>query len=400
MKKIKIASLILVVCLGALFPQFVRGASGEPEPEETQCHYCDLIMPLLVGGLIGPQEKTLIFSVRTPEGTIPPPGPNLEILSNSATIVLDSDADGFVHLPFNINLVRENPPVNKLYDRQCSYEARLTCVFHKGIKQRVELDTRGKPSLGEGPLKVWYPPGLEKDAKATLEHLEQAAASIRSELGIEPASWGINLIGQDLSAINHTTLQYEPKWYTWSYSVDEMATAESRQNTVHEWVEYSLEKSAGLSQSSEGGSNRFVFDGLADYVSNRFSNRFSSEYSARLEQLLADGITSVNLPREFTFSGEAALTSSNKTFGFTAGYPLSYAFWERVSEQHGRDIPKRFLAAVHKEGAADYETCLRILKQLTGSETLRQELEAMDVAAALELIQKTGYPEAGKKSSP
>ncbi len=34
---------------------------------------------------------------------------------------------------------------------------------------------------------------------------------------------------------------------------------------------------------------------------------------------------------------------------FAAGYPLSFVFWERISREYGRDLPKRFLAQLQKK---------------------------------------------------
>ncbi len=243
------------------------------EPERSaQKRYRDPLMPLLVGGLIGPQEKTLTFSVRTQHAKIPPPGPKLEILSAKGRIVLHSDTDGFLRLPFNLELIKENPVIRKL-DEGLTFEFRLTFSTKRGINRGIELFTGDKAFVENGVIRVWHPPELEQEAEVVLRQLKQAFDFIRAELGVKPAAWGINVVEEDLSKLNHTTLQDHPKWYTWSYSISEIESKNGQRSNVHEWVEYTLDERVGLAQSGNGGSNRFVFDGLADYVSSRFCSR-------------------------------------------------------------------------------------------------------------------------------
>ena len=362
--------------------------AGEPE-RSAQKRYRDPLILALVGGLIGPQEKTLIFSVRTQDAKIPPLGPKLEILSANGRIVLHSDVDGFLRFPFNLELIKENPVIRKL-EEGITFDFRVTSSTKPGISGRLELFTGDKAFVENGVIRLWHPPELEQEAEVIIRQLKQAFDFIRAELGVKPTAWGINVVKEDLSKLNHTTLQDHPKWYTWSYSISEIESKNGQRSNVHEWVEHTLGERVGLVQSSNGGSNRFVFDGLADYISSRFCSLFPSDYLSRLHRLIDEGITSVNLPETFLWQAQQYSSPDHLTeelVKFPAGYPLSFAFWESMCAKHGRDLPKRFLEAVQTRKLTNYESCLRVLEQLTGSTSLKSTLEAMDVNETIQLIE-------------
>jgi len=382
--------VLILFGLGFLLESWAAPADGSQR--SPQRRYRDPLMPLLLGGLIGPQEKTLTCSVRTTDAKIPPPGPKLEIISTKGRIVLSSDTDGFLRFPFNLELIRENPAIGKLGEGLV-FTFRLTSSTTLGINKRIELSAGDKGFVGDGAIRVWYPPHLEQKAEATLGQLEEASDFIRSELGIEPAPWGINLVEMDLSKVNHTTLQDYPRWYTWSYSVSQIESRNSQRANVHEWVEHTLNECVGLVQCDNETSNRFVLDGLADYVGSRFSKHFPTDYLSRLHGLIDEGMTSVNLPEMFSWQAHRRYASPGQLkealVEFPAGYPLSFAFWERTCAEYGRDLPRRFVEAVRKEESRSCESCLRILEQLTGSSLLESRLEAMDVNETIQLIQDT-----------
>ena len=361
---------------------------GSPNPS-TSRHYRDPMMPLLVGGIIGPQEKTLAFRVTTENGGIPEPGPKLEIHSNNGVITLESDADGYLKYPFTLSLVKENPIVTKL-DDNITFELRLTVVSKPGIKQRRELSVGDKPYIDCGPCRLWYPSGNLERTNEILTDLKAADTFIHSELGIKPSPWGINLVAQDLSKVNYTTLQDYPKWYTWSYPIDEISSVKARKTNVHEWVEHSLSECVGLKQSSVGGSNRFVLDGLAEYISIRFTKHVPAFYLSDLQQLLNNNVNRVDLPNRFTWQPKQYRNPEqlmDELTMFTAGYPLSYAFWEGLSEKYGRDIPKRFISQLQQHDQSNNEICVRTLERITGSNQLQSQLQIMDVDKAIQLIQ-------------
>ena len=147
MQKIAILILMSSLSLGLAAP------SSNPGPND-QRHYRDPILPLLVGGIVGPQEKTFIIRVRTVGGEIPEPGPKLEIHSSSGSIVLHSDSDGFLKYPFSIALVKENPTYTMLV-RELVLELRLTSVTKLGIRQRTELSAGTKPFMEHGSFRIW-----------------------------------------------------------------------------------------------------------------------------------------------------------------------------------------------------------------------------------------------------
>ena len=376
--------LIVLVMLNCLF----ANPALQGKESNIRRRYRDPLLPLLKGGLIGPQEKTLIFSVRSPDGKIPPQGPKLEILSSTGRIVLNSDTSGFIRFPFNLDLVRENPTISKLGDENYVFEARLTSSARKGVTKRIELSAKGKDSVGDDSIRVWYPPGSKMKADLVLKQCRLAYRFIHTELGVTPPPWGVNLIREDLSEANQTTLQAYPQWYTWSYPIEEALSSKGKQVNTHEWVEYTLEQLGIEQSSSPQGSNRFVLDGLSEYLSIRFTGYMPSDYLSRLTKLVNRDITVINLAMEFkapTANHASPDQLRRELERFTAGYPLSYVFWEHTSSEYGRDLPKRFINKIQKLEKVDYETCIHTLEELTGA-SLKHELEAMDLHKAVQLI--------------
>ena len=368
----------------------LSSASPTDLPESnTNLYYRDLVMPLLVGGVIGPQEKTLAFRVRTEDDQIPKPGPKLKICSSSGAISLHSDTDGFVKYPFNLALFKENPTIKKITNDPITLESRLSSVTIRGITQLIELSVGEKPYMDCGSCRLWYPAGHLERANVISKDLRAACEFIHRELGVTPIHWGINLVAQDLNKVNYTTLQDYPKWYTWSYSVDEINSSGARKNIVHEWVEQTLVERVGLKQSSTGGSNRFVLDGLAVYVSIRFTKYIPSSYLSDLQALSNTSVNKVDLPNQFRWQPKQNQNPGqfkDELVQFPAGYPLSYAFWEDLSRKHGRDTPKRFISQLHQGVKSDTESCIHTLEHLTGSNQIRSKLETMDIDKSRKLI--------------
>ena len=331
-----------------------------------------------------------MFKARAADGRIPEEGPKLEIHSKNGVIVLRSDADGYVEYPFSVALVKENPIIKKL-NENIAFELRITDVTRVGINQRIELSVGDKPYIESGPCRLWYPTGNLERAKEVLTDLKAARAFIRNELGVEPSPWGINIVAQDLNEVNYTTLQDFPKWFTWSYPIAGISTAKERKSNVHEWVEHTLSEEVGLKQSSKGGSNRCVFDGLAEYVSIRFAKHIPPFYLSDLQKLLAKNVNKVDLTEQFRWQAKQYRNPEqlmDELTQFTAGYPLSYAFWEGLSRQYGRDMPKRFVSQLKQYDQGNIESCIRILGQLTRSNQVQSHLKSMDVNKAVQLIQE------------
>jgi hypothetical protein len=364
--------------------------SDSPSPS-TDSHYRRYVTSLLAGGIIGIQEKTIALRVISKNGEKLEPGPKLEIHSNNGVITLESDVDEYIKYPFNLSLWRENPIVKKL-DSNIGFEIRISSVFRPGVKELRELSVGDKQYIDCGLCRLWYPAGHLELANEVSKDLKAACTFIRRELGVTPCLWGINLVAQDLSKVNYTTLQDYPKWYTWSYTIDEITSSGERKNIVHEWVENSLVDSVGLKPSSVGGSNRFVFDGLADYISVRFTKYVRPSYLRDLRALLNAGVHTVDLPDCFRwlslqYQNPEELSDELLLSQFRAGYPLSYAFWEDLSQEYGRDIPKRFISQLHQSDKSDTESCIHTLERLTGSNQIQSRLKTIDVDKAIQLIQ-------------
>lgn len=70
-----------------------------------------------------------------------------------------------------------------------------------------------------------------------------------------------------------------------------------------------------------------------------------------------------------------------------AGYAVAFHFWEQLAQQHGRDLPKRFLQSLAKADSQNrrFENCLAILEQLTGETRLRNRIAA-DLSQTLDFL--------------
>ena len=71
-----------------------------------------------------------------------------------------------------------------------------------------------------------------------------------------------------------------------------------------------------------------------------------------------------------------------------AGYAVAFHFWEQLAQQHGRDLPKRFLQSLAKADPQNrrFENCLALLEQLTGETRLRNRIAAADIFKTLAFL--------------
>ncbi len=376
-----------------IFLSFFTSAFGANEEGDSLKRYEIFFGEAAQLGMIGPQTKDVVFTLRTQEGKIPTTGPKLEIMSASKTIVIESDANGHIKIPFSIDLLKENPPVRKLYDEVLQFELFLTVHAGQKSKQTREFSLKDKPYVEFEELRVWYPPSYRKKTGTVITELKKQSEFIEKHLGIKPIPWGINLIEERDPDVNIITLQEFPKWAVWTYSFEEMKQEKYIQTNIHEWVEQTLIRRFDLFDADPKGRNRFVLDGLADYIKIKYLGKIPNGYCKPLEMLIQQGTTQANLIQKFRSirkldyaNGKKSMAERVQDESWIPGYPLSFAFWEKLCRQHGRILPKRFLNKIENEPQRDLDSCISILEELTNTKTIQSRLEVMNVAASLQLI--------------
>ncbi len=363
--------------------------------KDSEKPYLMFVGPFLQAGIIGPGTKEVAYQLSTEDGKTPPAGPKLEILFSKGTIVIESDREGIIRLPYSLELVEENPTVRKRYKEVLSFEVWLTGSFKSDSSKNVELSYKNKPSIESENIRIWYPADHHQKAKKLMPKLEKQRDFIQKQLGLEPMPWGINLIETKDPKVNDITIQEFPRWITWSYSLNEMNKIKFVQTNIHEWTEATLDRRLGLHHADSEGRNRFILDGLADYLKIRYTKKVRKDYMGMLEPLLEKNEIQVNLIESFK-SLHFSMTPTDGPIrkqiikhSWLPGYPLSFVFWERLCREHGRDLPKKFIQSIQKKSKRDFESCIESLEKIIG-EPIRSQLENVDVKSAMDLIQE--YP--------
>ena len=72
--------------------------------------------------------------------------------------------------------------------------------------------------------------------------------------------------------------------------------------------------------------------------------------------------------------------------GFPAGYGLSFVFWHELCEEHGSDVPLRFLRRLQSEEGRDTKAAVAALEEITGEKDIWMRLKQADVDRAIEVI--------------
>ena len=351
--------------------------------------YRDFVGPLT--HVVEPNGTGVTCQLSTPTGAIPPTGPKIEIMARAGSIVLQSDEAGKLTFPWSDGLLKENPPVHKLYQGRLNYQITFTASGVTDQSASTSLSVLGKPLVEGIGGRVWHPPDAVAAAEDALAKLEAQAQYIQDQLGLAPVPWGLNLISERPADTHIVTAQDHLGWSIWSYSTDQVRTGEFAWVNVHEWTEATLEAHLQLADADKARRNRVWVDGLAEYMAARFTGRLEATYGHPLEELLAEGQTVINLPAAFrsmraSGTGDLDFKKLLRQGGFPPGYALSYSFWERLCSEYGRELPGQFVGRLRKEQKRDFATCTRILEQLAPGARVQTRLRRLSVADALTLI--------------
>ena len=236
-----------------------------------------------------------------------------------------------------------------------------------------------------------------------------------------------------LGVLNQVTLQADSERTVFSWSPGWHDNDLVQWVNLHEWAELSLaQKEIRLHRSDAKGRNRFFADGLAEYAAFHYQNgKASFTGKSSLERLLRYGIRHIDLTWHFRTTNWENIRASGKTrplrpsspprktppptarlfrdirmAGYdemlkhdffkesilgsvrNAGYAVAFHFWEQLAQQHGRDLPKRFLQSLAKADPQNrrFEDCLALLEQLTGETRLRNRIAAADIFKTLAFL--------------
>ena len=237
-----------------------------------------------------------------------------------------------------------------------------------------------------------------------------------------------------LGVLNQATIQADSERTVFSWSPGWHDNELVQWVNLHEWAELSLtQKEIRLHRSDAKGRNRFFADGLAEYAAFHYYLNGNSAFSRKgsLERLLRYGIQHINFTWHFRTTNWENIRANRKNrlprqslarrktpppsdsifqniqqAGYEemlqhdffqesilasvrmAGYPVAFHFWEQLAQQHGRDLPKRFLQSLAKADPKNrrFEDCLALLEQLTGETLLRNRIIAADLSQTLAFL--------------
>ena len=358
------------------------------------CHtvrYRDVAVPILKSGLVDPQARQIALTQVDAKSGQPATNVVISILSSQHPRKLRTDAQGVVFLPLAEVYFQENPRLKHDYRGKLIMNFTSTGTFSFGTNQQQQIvSLKDKFTLTNGNLCVYYPLGLGTAARQTMRELLGSRDDIARILGVQPLPWGIVILPEKATNMDYVVTGMSGGPHIWSYSVAELDGGSLAQINTHEWTEQTLDQSLHLHDADRR--NRFVLDGLAEWMAWRHAG-LPPKYGISLEDLAHAGTRKVDLLKKFQsiriqgVPSFAAIKQSINEQGFPAGYALSLAFWHRLCEAHGDDLPKRLLARLRQQPQRDLPAVLRILGELTGEKDLSRRLHQADVSEALARLQ-------------
>jgi hypothetical protein len=345
-------------------------------------------------GLLNETQESILFQCIDRKHGAALPGAVFEVRSREGLITLTSDDRGKLEFPIRETLRRENPWV---YSRnRCRLELSLNLSGRiigrsdggklRRVIERERTLKEGKESLYREGFSVWFDAVLKSEAQELATIAEQQRALIQEMTGLEPIPWSIVLVDRLEEGTAYIVLYDDPDVETWLYAVTELRTGKFARANTHEWTELTMKVRADVTKDRR---NRFISDGLAELASYRFTE--SPPGIERVQSLLREGIRYVDLLADF----QMVSSSSPKDVVALAtdtsddwGYPLSFIFWQTLCEEHGVDIPARFLATVQASDARDTDSLLRILAEIAGKPDIAARLRHFSVDEALKSLER------------
>lgn len=334
--------------------------------------------------------------VLDPQNNLPISDVKFTIRSDNGLIELVTDKNGILRIPVSESLRKENPPLIKDYPKKLKLMFGLT---GRGSMLNTDREIHivslaEKKRIQETTLTVWYSPDHEAEAESVLDQMKRQRQIIEHATGLEPSPWGVILV----SEVTDVNLLFPLQCGTtvWPFLLDDLKSGRFSRTNTHEWTENTIERHLNLHDKDKMHRNRFVVDGLADYIAFLHAG-LPAHYEEPLIKILTDGIEQVNLLKDFQSvryrSSHVTVKDIKKNLRdrekvFAAGYPLSFVFWYQLCEENGATLPALLLKELQEEKQQDADSIIAILERITKRDNIRKSIENADVQQAISLIEK------------
>lgn len=327
-----------------------------------------------------------------PKTDQPASGARLIVETEPEELVLEADRVGQVLIPVRSELFLENPSI-RIEPEGVNFLVRLSggLMVQSSEKPRFRIDSvellssHEMNKLGDARVAVFYVEVDSALAREILPELRRTRGVVKTTLGLEPRSWAVMVGGeQQEPGVFYLTVPAPGYDSTWSCFREEWKRGQFLDVNVHEWVETTL--TSRLATLYDDPRNRFIGDGLAELVAWRACG-LRDNYGDSLSPALLGNRETVDLLADFrVMSGKAfhhrKFEREVEKHGFVPGYALSFAFWHELIENHGADLPSRFVQQIAKKPRVRADEAIAVLEELTGDDTIRNRVRSADVEAA------------------
>jgi len=355
-------------------------------------HYMDVAGPVQRFGVLPPGVEVLYIRLVDSRDRLALPGVKVSILSRDSRIDLLSDDSGFIRFPLSDRLADENPVViiHRKAPTTLLWNVTVTSL-HKKNADASYVTTEGKDAITTEGFEIYYMPQCQSDVHAVREELERQQELIREVTGLRPAQWGVIIVPEDDDPVVRVVRQDKPELTLWCYSSGDLSDGKFARVNIHEWTEHTLDSVLGLGQADER--NRFILDGLAEYVAFRHTGVAPDDLET-LRALRARGVRFVNLLKEFRVVSwrpggvnDLDLRNVLQTQGYPPGYPLSFIVWYDLCEAHGAGLPAILLERLKEEKHRTAHVAVKLIEEITGRRDIRSRLTQANVDYALETLE-------------
>lgn len=397
----------LVACLLAACAVLLTALAGC----SSHGHYRDVVSFARGTGALESGVKTLPLRLVDPEDASPLAGIRVSILSRKYPFDLESDSDGIIQFPLLEDLVKENPRIVIHREGRTGLVSSRTGHVRIGNLQAEYVTLHDKEVIATEEFHIYYCKECEGEAAIARHHLERQYETIRDITGLAPVKWGVVIMREKDEAKNYFVPQ-QKGFPVWCYSMAQIHNGIFARVNAHEWTEYTLETNLHLREADVR--NRFIHDGLSEYVAFRCSGLHEEAHEwalERLEKLRSKGVNVVNLLKQFRslyfdvyqfgflyfVRGELrpywSYQEISRARGFPPGYPLSFVFWYNLCEEYGPGLPAEFLRRLSREEKPTADVAVRVLEEITGSRDIMDRLKRADVNAAIQVLQSLSRQE-------
>jgi hypothetical protein len=341
--------------------------------------------------LVASTNAVLPVQLRDARSQRPLAGTILSIHSVYEPLNLTANEEGWLDVPVSADYLDEDPAITHNHKGKVTFTYNLTgrLLGGRDTKEVRWIDIKDLPRLQHSGLLVFFDPASQAAAGKAMQELERQREFTREFLGLEPVPWSVVVVPRKEPGVQHVVLGIADAPSPWCYSETELTNGTMAHVNVHEWVETTLDRQLGLYAADR--SNRFIGDGLAELGAFRWAG-LPSGYAKGLETPMAKREAHVDILARFrTVTGQGQLSFARIQRAlerqiFPPGYPLSFVFWLRLSDAHGADLPRRFVAWFQRRSQRDHRAALEGLRALTSEQNLEDRLRRANVAEASRIL--------------